>query len=251
MFLQGKDIKMIVVFCFPYLYGETKNHSRTWRREVSHQHEYNNDNEHVIKSFVFVFVFVFAMHIKWVYWSKTKITARFKRLFASIRHKPMDNMPKNSNNKIVLYFQRELVHKSKKMNQIMFVWSVRKWKPILVDASETTEDDVTILTHVPTKWWRVRYHYHFRAGVKLPYWRRPEDSGGRINCFDFHHDIGRVFVIDKPFNPNHANAISIDSFTARETPFSAAIHELTILGLTVGVPTAATREIHYLISESR
>jgi hypothetical protein len=32
-------------------------------------------------------------------------------------------------------------------------------KPILVDASETTEDDVTTLTHVPTKWWRVRYRY--------------------------------------------------------------------------------------------
>jgi hypothetical protein len=35
--------------------------------------------------------------------------------------------------------------------KIMFVWNVRKWKPILVDASETTEDDVTTLTHVPTK----------------------------------------------------------------------------------------------------
>jgi hypothetical protein len=50
----------------------------------------------------------------------------------------------------------------------MFVWNVRKWKPILVDASETTEDDVTTLTHVPTKWWRVRYRYCFRAGAKLP-----------------------------------------------------------------------------------
>jgi hypothetical protein len=41
------------------------------------------------------------------------------------------------------------------MNKIMFVWNIRKWKPILVDgvdASETTEDDVTTLTHVPTKY---------------------------------------------------------------------------------------------------
>jgi hypothetical protein len=41
------------------------------------------------------------------------------------------------------HFKGEHVHKSKKMNKIMFVWNVRKWKPILVDASETTEDDVT------------------------------------------------------------------------------------------------------------
>jgi hypothetical protein len=34
----------------------------------------------------------------------------------------------------------------------MFVLNVRKWKPTLVDACETTEDDVTTLTHVPTKW---------------------------------------------------------------------------------------------------
>jgi hypothetical protein len=63
-------------------------------REVSHQYEY--DNEHVIKSFFFVFVF--AMHMK--------------RVSTESR---------------------------------------RKWKPIFLDASQTTEDDVTTLTHVPTK----------------------------------------------------------------------------------------------------
>jgi hypothetical protein len=36
-----------------------------------------------------------------------------------------------------LHFQGEHVHKSKKMNKIIFVWNVRKWKPIIVDASET------------------------------------------------------------------------------------------------------------------
>jgi hypothetical protein len=57
----------------------------------------------------------------------------------------------NTNNQFVLHNQGEHVHKSKKMNKIMVVWNVRKYKPILVDASETTEDDVTTLTHVPTK----------------------------------------------------------------------------------------------------
>jgi hypothetical protein len=64
-----------------------------------------------------------------------------------------------------LYKVRPHFHLS--LNKIMFVWNVRKWKPIFVDATETTEDDVTTLTHVPTKWWRVRYRNLFRA--KLPY----------------------------------------------------------------------------------
>jgi hypothetical protein len=79
---------------------------------------------------------------------------RKSRIDSKISHKP-DNMlvaiPKNSNNQIVLHFQGEHFHKSKKINKIMFVWTIRRWKPIFLDASETTEDDVTTLTHVPTK----------------------------------------------------------------------------------------------------
>jgi hypothetical protein len=102
----------------------------------SHQYEY--DNEHVIKSFFFVFVF--AMHIK-----RISTESRRKSRLDSKGYQ------KKSNNQIVLQFQGEHVHKSKKMNKIMFVLNVRKWKPILVDASETTEYDVTTLTHVPIK----------------------------------------------------------------------------------------------------
>jgi hypothetical protein len=109
-------------------------------REVSHQYEYENDNEHVIKFFRFRFRYAYKTDFNWI---KTKITARFKRtLIASIGH-------------------------MNKINKIMFVWNVGKWKSIFVDASEPTEYDVTTLTHVPTKWWGVSYR--FRADAKLPY----------------------------------------------------------------------------------
>jgi hypothetical protein len=68
----------------------------------------------------------------------------------------------------------------------MFVWNVRKWKSILIDASETTKDDVTTLTHVPTKWWRVRYRYRFRAGAKLPYC---------MILFPFRSALTRIFCL--------------------------------------------------------
>jgi hypothetical protein len=43
-------------------------------REVLHQYEYDNDNEHVIKSFFFVFV----MHIKRVSTESRRVRYRFR-----------------------------------------------------------------------------------------------------------------------------------------------------------------------------
>jgi hypothetical protein len=115
-------------------------------REVSHQYECDKDNEHVIKSFVFIFV----MHIK-----RVSTESRRKSRLDSIGYLHGQYayvaIPINSNYQIVLHIQGEHVHKSKEMqNKITFVWNVRKWKPFLVYASETTEDDVTTSTHVPT-----------------------------------------------------------------------------------------------------
>jgi hypothetical protein len=50
------------------------------------------------------------------------------------------------------------------------------------------------LTHVPTKWWRVRYRYRFRAGAKLPYchWRnlRLSSFSRRPKPTDRPRDVG-------------------------------------------------------------
>jgi hypothetical protein len=81
------DLLIFISLCFSlYLLGSSWNRQESFNNwEVSHQYEY--DNEHIIKSFFFVFV----MHIKWVS-TESRRKSRFKRLFASIRHKPMDNM---------------------------------------------------------------------------------------------------------------------------------------------------------------
>jgi hypothetical protein len=104
-------------------------------REVSHQYEYDNDNEHVIKSFIFVFI----LHIKWVSTEsrrKLRLDSKDYLNLSGINAWTMCicSDSKELQNQIVLHFQGEHVHKSKKINQIMFVWNVRKWKPILVDA---------------------------------------------------------------------------------------------------------------------
>jgi hypothetical protein len=99
-------------------------------REVSHQYEYDNGNEHVIKSFFFVFVMHngFKLNQDENHDSIQQVNLHLSGInpWTIYAYVVIPNNS-NTNNQIVLHFQGEHVQKSKKMNKIMFVWNVGRF----------------------------------------------------------------------------------------------------------------------------